>query len=1022
MLMRANILFILAGTALAPASRAAAQDRVDFSREVRPILSRYCFKCHGPDEKVNKAGLRLDVRELAIGEANSGLTAIVPGKLDDSELVRRIFAPEGHQVMPPPSTKQHLSDAQKETLKRWIAQGAEYQPHWAFVPPQRPPLPQVKNHAWPQTAIDYFVLARLEREGLSPAPPADPYTLIRRLSLDLIGLPPTPEEVDVFIFDWKRAAKPQAAVEKLVDRLLASPHYGERWARRWLDLARYADTNGYEQDRPRSMWPWRDWVIEALNADMPFDRFTIEQLAGDMLPKATRPQRVATGFHRNSMLNEEGGIDPLEFRFYASVDRANTTATAWLGLTLGCAQCHTHRYDPIAHQEYYQFMAFLDNADEPEMDLPTKDVDTQRRQNHEKAARLMEALRAKAKPPAVNAPAPAGGLTARFEEWLKKERARTADWTVLRPVTMKTNSPLLTLEPDGAIFVSGDITKRDLYDLTFRSERPFRAIKLEALADERLPRHGPGRVYYGFAGNTGDFFLSELNVLVGGAKVPIAKATQSFAADKFPAANATDGDPQSGWSVNGGQGEDHHAVFSFAEPFTAEEFTLTLLFERYYASDLGRFRISVSNDAAAEARNLPADIEKLLAMPTDKLDPARRQRLFDEFLLGVKEFAKEAAEIKKLRKRVPYSTTLVMQERPPQSPRATFIHKRGEFLQPTEKVTPATPKLMHAFPKEWPRDRLHFARWLMSRDNPLTARVTVNRQWQAFFGTGLVRTAEDFGLQGEAPSHPELLDWLAVEFMEPDSPLPEGKGLGVRGSPWSLKHIHRLIVMSATYQQSSRVTPEVLAKDSANRLLARFPRTRLEAELVRDYALSVSGLLSKKIGGPSVYPPQPPGVTEVAFGGMKWTPSTGADRYRRGLYTFMKRTAPYSTFLTFDGPSGESCVARRDVSNTPLQALTLLNDEAFVEAAQALGKIMAAQPGSTEQKIDYLFYRCLTRPPSAEERTAVAEFFEKQRRRFAKKDLDAAKVAGPGGGDAVERAAWTATARAILNTDEAITR
>jgi hypothetical protein len=997
---------LLATGLLVPSIVTASESaKVDFTRDIRPLLSHYCFKCHGPDEKANKAGLRLDRRDAATSPADSGKAPIVPGRPEQSELVRRIFAEKKAERMPPASTKTFLTEAQKQTLKRWIAEGAEYKQHWAFIRPRQAPLPAVQHRDWPRNAIDYFILARLEKEGLAPSPEANRYALIRRLSLDLIGLPPTPEEVEAFVNDLA-----PDAYDRLVDRLLASPAYGERWARRWLDLARYADTNGYEQDRPRSIWPYRDWVIDALSRDMPFDQFTIDQLAGDLLPGAGRSQKVATGFHRNTMLNEEGGIDPLEFRFYALVDRVNTTGTTWLGLTVGCAQCHAHKYDPIPQREFYQLMAFLNNADEPELDLPRPEVDEQHRQDLTRAAQLLAELPRQFPVKAKTEKERASAVQARFNEWLRKEQARTVPWTTLRPTQAKSNLPLLTVQPDDSVFVSGDITKRDVYELKFHTDlQNITAIRLEALADERLPRHGPGRVYYGSGGNNGGFFLSELTLLADGKKVSFSGASHSFAANGSPAAKAVDGDPQSGWSINGGQGSDHYAVFNLVAPLAGvKEFTLRLLFERYYAADLGRFRISVTTDSRrAEARDLPTELDSLLLLAGDELTAGQRQRLFEQFLLSAPELAKQAAEIRRLRRPAVYPTTLVLQERPAENPRPTYLHKRGEFLRRAEKVEPGTLSALQPFPKDLPRNRLGLARWLVSPDNPLTARVTVNRQWQAFFGRGLVRTLEDFGTQGEAPTHPELLDWLAVDFVQ---------------QGWSLKKLHRLIVTSATYRQVSRTTPALLARDPENRLLGRFPRVRLEAELIRDLALRDAGLLSQKMGGASVYPPQPPGVTEVSYSMMKWTPSPGEDRYRRGLYTFTKRTAPFAMFTTFDGPSGETCVARRDVSTTPLQALTMLNDGVIVEAAQGLGRLIAARAGTVQQKADYLFRRCLSRPPDAGEQAKLVRFYEAQRQRFARGELDAGKVAGPGSGEAAERAAWTVLARGLLNTDEAITK
>ncbi len=965
-----------------------------FNNDVRPILAKHCFKCHGPDDKARKAKLRLDQRDAARRGGRSKQPAIVPGHPEQSELIRRIFAEDEGEIMPPPTTKNPLTEEEKQILKRWIAAGAEYRQHWAFVPPKQVPLPKVKQTSWPRNPIDYFILARLEAEGLKPSPEADRYTLVRRLYLDLIGLPPTPEETEAFVND-----KSPDAYEKLVDRLLASPHYGERWARRWLDLARYADTNGYEKDRPRSIWPYRDWVINALNADMPFDQFTIEQLAGDLLPGATEDQKIATGFHRNTMLNEEGGIDPLEYRFYAVVDRVAVTGTTWLGLTIGCAQCHTHKFDPILQREYYQFMAFLNNADEPVLPVHRPDITRQRQEIEKKIATRVADL-----------PRHMDNFESKYRQWQEHEAARTVRWTVLRPTRVKANLPHLTVLDDASVFVSGDQSKSDTYDLSFHTDlRGITALRLEVLPDDRLPAEGPGRIYY--EGPFGDFFLSEFRVMAGGKKLPVAKATHSFAAGKATADKAIDGDPQTGWSINGGQGRAHTAVFMLAEPLAeGKDLHVQMLFERYYAAGLGRFRISATTDTRpAVARDMPADVEDALLLPEEKRTHEQKQRLLQQFLMTAPELAKERAEIERLRKQMPaYPTTLILAERPPENPRPTFLHNRGEFLQPKERVEPNVFSVLPPLPKEAPRNRLGLARWLVSPENPLTGRVTMNRQWAAFFGRGIVPTLQDFGYQGEPPSHPELLDWLAVELVK---------------QKWSIKKMHKLIVKSATYRQASRVTPELLAKDPHNVLLARGPRVRLEAELLRDAVLRSSGLLSEKIGGPSVFPPQPPGVTtEGAYGQLQWKVSEGPERYRRGLYTFSKRTAPFAMFATFDAPSGEVCVARREVSNTPLQALTLLNDPAFTEAAQALGRMMAARTGTVAERVDYLFRRCLTRPPSPEEKAQLVKFFQMQKHRCERKELDAAKIAGTDNGDVNERAAWTVLARILFNLDEAIVK
>ena len=1153
---------------------AFAADVPDFTRDVRPILARYCFKCHGPDDKARKAELRLDGREFAMKAAESGAHAVVPGKADESELVKRIFSTDEDEVMPPPAAKMPITPEQKEVLRKWVAAGAEYKQHWAFIPPSRVE-PSAPGHP-----VDAFIRAKLKDVGLEPSAPADAATLCRRLHLDLVGLPPSPEAVAAF--EKAAALDRTKATEELADRLIASPAYGERWARKWLDLARYADTNGYEKDRDRSIWPYRDWVINALNADMPFDRFTIEQIAGDMLPGATLDQKIATGFHRNTMLNEEGGIDPLEFRYNAMVDRVATTGTVWLGLTVGCAQCHTHKYDPIPHKEYFQMMACLNNADEPELPIPAPDAAARAAADSERMAKLIASLAdrwplpapstakwetprpavtvvekdafkvlddnsvqftapgpekqtfslvldstgptdrlrleavadplvgrvahgnfvlseltialiakdgkqtpvkivrgeataeqsghpvsaafdgqmntgwavdvpnvpfsvarsatfyfEKAIPEAaklqvtlaqnfgkqhtlkrpklsLGSPAKAEPVPTRtdlvataFQNWLAKQRAANVVWKAMRPAEAKSNLPLLTVQPDDSIFASGDISKQDTYELVFRNvPAGTAAFRLEAMPDDRLPARGPGMAYY--EGPKGDFFLTEFQVSVDGKPAKIADASQSYAKNGMGGNPATaklavDGDRQTAWSCSDRPGEAHEAVFNLAQPLAAAgEVRVTMHFGRHYACSLGRFRISATAAKGALAAEIPQDIRELLAAPDAQLAVAQREALRAHFLITAPELAKEAREIHALRKTHPAATTLVMRERPPENPRPTFMHNRGEYLQPTDRVEAGVLSVLNPLPVG-PRDRLAFARWLVSPANPLTARVTVNRAWAAFFGRGIVKTVEDFGLQGESPSNQELLDWLATEFIK---------------TGWSQKKLHRLIVTSATYQQSSRVLPEQLAKDSENKYLSHFPRVRLEGEIVRDSALRASDLLVEKVGGPSVRPPQPDGVTEVAYGGQKWNASTGADRYRRSLYTFSKRTAPFALYNTFDAPTGESCIARRDVSNTALQALTVLNDIVFAEAAQALGGKLATATEPTQQRISSIFQRILSRTPEAEEIALLEKFYEAQRKRFAAGELDQAKFAAK----TPEAAAWTALVRSLFNLDEALTK
>lgn len=968
---------------------------VDFNRDVRPVLAQHCFACHGMDEQGRKGKLRLDLRESALGKGKSGETAIVPGKAEESELIRRIFSSDEDELMPPPHTKKVVSEKEKAILKAWVADGAKYEEHWAYVAPKQAPLPKEGVHP-----IDAFIRARLEKEGLQPSPEADRHTLARRLYLDLTGLPPTPAEADAFVND-----KAPDAYDKLVDSLLASKHYGERWARRWLDLARYADTNGFEKDRPRQIWPYRDWVVRALNADMPFDQFSIKQLAGDMLPNATPDDLIATGFHRNTMLNEEGGIDPNEYRFYAMVDRVGVTGTTWMGLTMNCCQCHTHKYDPILHTDFYRTMALLNNADEPAYNIPTPEVAALQKAHAEKIAQLEAGLPAKF-------PGGKAAMESRFAGWLEGESHRASHWKVIKPTSMKTTMPHLEQQADGFILGSGDISKSDVYDLSLKAPiTGVRAMRIEVASHPSLPNNGPGLTYY--EGPIGGFFMSEMQAFQNGQRVKFARAqatndaeedrindqaaaakpkAKGKAAERKKTNNASatlDGEMSSGWQVLGGLGQLHAAVFHFEQPV---DFTngvdLKMLFEKHFACPLGHFRISVTTSDHATATDHPADIEEMLA----KAVPQDRERLLRHFLETAAEMKQAAAPLIAARKNPPRGQpTLVLNERPASNPRSTHRYHRGEYLSPKEEVTAGVPAFLPPLPQNAPASRLTFARWLFAPENPLTARVTVNRQWQAFFGRGLVKSLEDFGYQSEAPSHPELLDWLAVDFME---------------QGWSMKKLHRFIVTSATYKQSSRITPELAQKDAGNVLLARGARFRLDAEIIRDASLKAAGVLSPKMGGPGVYPPQPVSVTtEGTYGKFEWATSEGEDRYRRTLYTFMKRTAPFAMSTTFDAPTGESCLARREVSNSPLQALTLLNDGMFMEAAQAMAKVVMAEAQDDDGRLQNIFRRCATRPAAGDEMGMLRAFLAKQREK---------KLEG--------EALWAAVGRAVLNLDEVVVR
>lgn len=975
---RLSFPMLLAGVLLAISGTDTEAAPLSFNRDVRPILAGYCYDCHGPDEAARKAGLRLD-------QPVTDATLIQPG----GEIEKRIHSADREEVMPPPEAGKPLNESQKKILTQWLAEGARQEKHWAFIAPNRPQLPKTRNASWPLHPIDRFVLARLEQEGLQPSPQADPDTLIRRLYLDLIGLPPTPEEADRF-----RANPSPEAYAALVNDLLGSRHYGERWARPWLDLARYSDTNGYEKDRPRTIWPYRDWVIEAINQDMPFDQFTIEQLAGDMLPGATREQRIATGFHRNTMLNEEGGIDPLEFRFYAMVDRVATTGTVWLGLTTGCAQCHSHKYDPISHEEYYSLMALLNNADEPDLDVLDPETEARR-----------EELQSQMKSIVAQAMSTIDEVA--FDAWLKEQRASAIAWSTVRPSSATSNMPRLELMEDDSVFASGDFTKRDVYQLTFDGKqlpgKPITALRLEVLPDDRLPAHGPGAAYY--EGRRGDFFLSEVTLERDGNKAAFSGGSASYGkisigSGKAKAENLFDGDGSTGWSTSGEQGKAHEVVLQLKEPLPpGKTLRLEMLFERHFVAGLGRFRWSVTTDekpAQARAAGMPDPLS------------ASMEDLKAYYIRTAPAHKDAAAELAKLEKLLPERPgTLVFQERPKENPRPTFRHHRGEYLSPRERVEPGVPSVFPGLPKGSPANRLSFARWLVSDRNPLSARVEVNRAWQEFFGRGLMVSADDFGTQSAPPTHPELLDWLAMEFME-------------RG--WSRKELHRGIVMSATYQQSSKVGGSSYARDPENRFLSRGPRFRLTGETIRDVALAASGMLSREMGGPGVYPPQPKSVTDLAYGNSAWPVSKDSDRYRRSLYTFSKRTAPFAAYSVFDAPSGEICVARRGNSNTPLQSLTLLNDAMYMEMASGLAARAReeADTQSPEAIAERMFRLVLTRRPSTEERNTLVQYQEAQRKRLEAGELKSEILLGTPGKP--EEAAWALTARVVLNLDECVTK
>jgi hypothetical protein len=999
------------------ANKSAAQTRapapskgrplISYNRDIRPILANRCFKCHGPDLK--KAGLNLQNRPGATKELKSGHVAVVPGKSDESELIERVSSPLEDERMPPKGKGKPLTKREIATLKAWIDQGAKYEEHWAYVKPKRWPLPAVKDLAWARNAIDYFILARLEQEGLKPSPEADRETLIRRVSFDLTGLPPTAQEVDAFLAD-----KSPDAYEKVVDRLLASPHYGEHQARPWLDLARYADTNGYEKDDRRSIWPYRDWVIRAFNADMPFDQFTVEQIAGDLLPHATLDQKIATGFHRNTMVNTEGGTDDEEFRVAALVDRVNTTMQVWMGTTMGCCQCHNHKFDPFLQKEYYQFLAFFNGtadrgrSNDPIIPVPTPVQLERQKQLNREIARLQRVL---------DTPTPQ--LAAAQAKWEQSQAGRNVVWTTLDPVRFTSaKGARLTKQKDGSILAGGNNPLTDTYMLVAKTRlKGITAFRLEVLPDKSLPGGGPGR-----AG--GNFVLTELRVTAG-SKIVAAKlvALQNAAADfsqnGFPIAAAIDGNPKTGWALAPQIGRPHVAVFETKENAgPGSGTTLTFTLDQHYGGNhtIGRLRLSATTaPRPVRLGALPDQIVKLLAVAPKRRTAAQKDTLARYYRSVAPELAKVRAQVAGLRRQLAAirpATTMVMVELP--KPRPTHVHIRGNHQNKGPAVSPGVPGKLHPLRKGQVANRLGLARWLVDPDNPLVGRVIMNRLWARTFGRGIVLTSEDFGAQGEGPTHPKLLDWLATEFLR---------------RHWSLKAMNRLVVTSATYRQSSRVTPELYRRDQYNRLLARGPRFRLSAEMIRDNALAVSGLLCRKIGGPSVFPYQPDGVWFNPYSADRWVMSTGGDQYRRGLYTFWRRTAPFATFMAFDAPSREVCTDRRPRTNTPLQALATLNDPAFVEPAAALARrLMAEVKGGDHDRAVHGFRLCLARKPSAAEVKLILRLYRANLARY-RKDPRAARAMAVSGlslppkeMDNAELASWVVVANVLLNLDETITK
>ncbi len=1002
-----------------------AQDKIDFTKSIQPVFEKSCYSCHGP--KVQMGGLRLDSRESASRQ-------IHPGESAASPLYKRI-AGIGEETRMPMGGKP-LDAATIASIRAWIDQGAawpdgagvataEVKKHWAFIPPERPALPKVSNPAWVRTPIDAFILARLDKEGLRPSPEADKVTLLRRLSLDLTGLPPTIAEVDAFLND-----KSKDAWQRQVERLLASPHYGERWGRHWLDAARYADSDGFEKDKQRQVWFYRDWVINSLNQDLPYDQFIIDQIAGDLLPNHTQAQLVATGFLRNSMINEEGGIDPEQFRMEAMFDRMDAIGKGILGVTIQCAQCHNHKYDPLKQEEYYRLFAFLNNSHEADVAVYTPAEEQKRADIFRKIHEIEGELQHRNP-----------DWRERMARWAAKAGQGQPDWAVVKPEVddISTGGQKYLPMEDGSLLAAGYAPTKHRVRMTVKTDmQDITAFRLELLNDPNLPLGGPGRSIKG-SGALTEFEVEAAPVSDPKkvTKVKIVRATADLSLpereldpifhDKSgkrrvtgPIEYAIDGNEDTAWGIDAGPGRRNvprNAVFNAATPVSNPGGTiLTFYLSQKHGgwnsddnqnNNLGRMRLSITTAPNAAADPVPPGVRLILALPRAQWSPAQEQTVFSYWRTTVPEWKQANARIEELWRQHPEgSSQLVLSER--QKRRETHMLTRGDFLKPGKAVGPGVPAFLNPLPAGAPLDRLTFARWMVDRKAPTTARSMVNRVWQAYFGTGIVSTTENLGTQCEPPSHKELLDWLAVEFMD-------------RG--WSLKNIHRLIVNSATYRQSSKVSPELYEKDPFNTLLARGPRVRVEGEIVRDIALAASGLLNEHVGGPSVYPPAPDFLFQppVSYGPKNWHTEKGADRYRRALYTFRYRSVPYPMLQNFDTPNGDASCVRRTRSNTPLQALTTLNEPLFLETARALARKAIAEGGKTEdQRITYAFRRCLSRRPTLAERTELQKLLESQTQRFKDGKLDAAGMTG--GESNPELAGWTAVARVLLNLDETITK
>ena len=1040
--------FVLLGLAAAPylliAANGRQQAKPTFAADVLPVLKAHCASCHAGAS----AAASLDLTTQA-----GILKAVVTKSSKDSKLVQRLRGIGGAQM---PMGFAPLPKDTIDKIAAWIDAGASVEAggarHWSYVKPVKPKVPETGS-SWVRNPVDEFVLARLKKEGLRPSPEASKERLLRRVYLDLIGLPPSPKEIDAFLAD-----KQPGAYERVVDRLMNDPHYGERQAEPWLDLSRYADSDGYEKDSNRVAWKYRDWLIDAFNRNEHYDQFTTEQLAGDLLPSPSLDQLVATGFNRNTMFNKEGGVDQQEAHFNVVLDRVNTTATVWLGSTLQCARCHDHKYDPFTQRDFYRMAAFYADSVvlpqgpksigeekwfESSIPVPSPQQEAEKRKLTAASRNLESALK-------VWTPE----LQTGFDKWAEQVKIG-ASWTVVKPEKLTSkNGAMLEADGTGVVTSSGKLPGIDDYTVSGKAGgNRISGVRIEAISSDSLPSRGPGR-----AGN-GNFVISHVALVVGSKTYTFERAAADFDQRDNGALQALGSDPNHGWAVDGSEGKSHEIALELSKPITVSaETPVDVVIEQHWPGGqhlLGKFRVSFTADEHPAMLLLPPAIREMAKLPAGEVGLKDYFRKVTPLLDADRsQLAAVRMGLGKLEASIP--TALVMRDKPHSGPLTAYMHSRGEFLSPTELVTAGFPAVLNGgTPKATtagvssilriaeagpsvatsqapqlgspvnggtdpaPRPkitddgvkrmsgpiltRLDLAKWLVSRENPMTARVEVNRLWEQFFGRGLVETSEDFGTQGARPSHPELLDWLACEFMD--------KG-------WDMKAMVRMIVTSATYRQASNASPLLMERDPQNILLARGPRFRLDAETIRDTSMAASGLLNPKLGGPSVYPAQPPGVWDTPYNGEQWMESKGPDRFRRGLYTFVKRSSPYPNFLDFDTTSREECTVRRVRTNTPLQALAMLNDQGVFEASRALGHRMVTEGGTLAgQRLTYGFRLCTGRKPSDAELTRLEALLQKLRTRIAQKPASAPKGSG-----SLEEAPWTLVGNVLLNLDEAVTK